>query len=118
MDISGHDWKDLILFCLSFMFGSVLVGGLEVIKMFIQSKPPGRRLVRDLQLCRLTVCAAGSLCLLQVTADIHVYQAASLQGLFGMFCLAHMIKAVFKSVSFWATFTIVWLIIFPLGKTF
>ena len=59
MNISGHDWKDLILFCLSFMFGSVLVGGLEVIKMFIQSKPPGRRLVRDLQLCRLTVSAAG-----------------------------------------------------------
>ena len=41
----NHDWKDIILFSISFMFGSLLISGLEVIKKFIQSKPPGRRLV-------------------------------------------------------------------------
>ena len=41
-----HDWKDGLLFTFSFLFGTLLISGLEVIKKFIQSKPPGRRLVR------------------------------------------------------------------------
>ena len=42
----NHAWKDILLFTFSFLFGTLLISGLEVIKKFIQSKPPGRRLVR------------------------------------------------------------------------
>ena len=108
----NHDWKDIILFSISFMFGSLLISGLEVIKKFIQSKPPGRRLV-CIEMSRIHLALP-----LQVTADIHVYQAASLQGLFGIFSLTHMVRAVCKSVSFWATFSIAWLITFPLGEAY
>ena len=55
-----QNWKDFILFTFSFLFGSILIGGLEIIKKFIQSKPPGRRLVNSsrkeiiiMQHCRL-----------------------------------------------------------------
>ena len=51
----------------------------------------------------------------QVTADIHVYQATSLQVLFIVFTISNMIRAVFISVPFWATFAIIWLVLFSLG---
>ena len=41
--------EEIILFTFSFLFGSLLIGGLEVIKKFIQSKPPGRRLVSKIR---------------------------------------------------------------------
>ena len=108
--------EEIILFTFSFLFGSLLIGGLEVIKKFIQSKPPGRRLVSKIRSAlrseeRHNLRVKTS----QVTADIHVHQAASLQFLFGVFSLSNMIKALWNSFSFWATFTIAWLITFALG---
>ena len=55
---------------------------------------------------------------MQVTADLHVYQAASLQVLFAVFSMSNIVKALFKSVSFWSTFALAWLITFALGKNF
>ena len=42
---SEYGWKDVLLFTLSFIIGSVLILLLEILKNFIKSKPPGRRLV-------------------------------------------------------------------------
>ena len=42
---SEYGWKNVLLFVLSFLFGSFLILLLEILKNFIKSKPPGRRLV-------------------------------------------------------------------------
>ena len=44
---SEYGWKNALLFVLSFLFGSFLILLLEILKNFIKSKPPGRRLVSD-----------------------------------------------------------------------
>ena len=92
---SEYGLRNVLVFTLSFMFGSVLILLLEILKNFIKSKPPGRRLV---------------------TADLHVYQAISQQVWFGVFCGTLMMKAVFNNFSYWATFSIIWLIVSPMGK--
>ena len=38
-------WKNVLLFSFSFLFGSLHILGLEILKKFIKSKPPGRLLV-------------------------------------------------------------------------
>ena len=42
---SEYGLRNVLVFTLSFMFGSVLILLLEIMKNFIKSKPPGRRLV-------------------------------------------------------------------------
>ena len=75
-------WNNVILFCGSLAFGTLLVSALQMVKMFIHSKPPGRRIV---------------------TADVHVLHATSFQILIIVFTLGHMITAITK-VGYWPTF--------------
>ena len=53
---------------------------------------------------------------LEVTADVHVYQATSQQVWYGVLCLTALLKALLNSFSYWATFSIIWMIISPMGK--
>ena len=61
------------LFICSFASGSLFCTCLQFLKMFIYSKPPGRRLV---------------------TADIHIWHASSYQALIIIFTAANMYRAI------------------------
>ena len=75
-------WNNVVLFCGSLAAGALLVLALQMVKMFINSKPPGRRIV---------------------TADVHVLHATSFQLLITVFTLGHMLAALTK-VGYWTTF--------------
>ena len=75
-------WDNVVLFCGSFSIGALCVLALQMVKMFINSKPPGRRIV---------------------TADVHVLHATSFQILITVFTLGHMMAAVSK-VGYWTTY--------------
>ena len=51
-----------------------------------------------------------------MTADVHVYQASSQQVWYGVLCLTAMMKALVNNFSYWATFSIIWMITSPMGK--
>ena len=51
-----------------------------------------------------------------MTADVQVYQASSQQVWYGVLCLTAMMKALVNNFSYWATFSIIWMITSPMGK--
>ena len=102
------------LFSLSFLLGSLFISSLEIIKKFIKSKPPGRRLVNRYA-TKITNFAYKYV---EVTSDIHIHQATSFQLLLMVFMISNMIRAVWDSVSYWSTFAIIHSITSSMGKRY
>ena len=102
-----ESWLDqVLLFIFAFLIGSCFFVGLQFLKMFIHSKPPGRRLVswKDHNKNTQQSNLRKSKFYTQVTADIHVYHATVFQGLIVVFTLMNMTKAFFIYIGYWSTF--------------
>ena len=88
----------IILFSSSLALGALFISGLQMIKMFIKSKPPGRRMVVHEEINN-----PSKFFLYKVTADIHLLHASSYQLLIGVFTLANMWRACWGFSSYWLT---------------
>ena len=84
----------VIVFSIFFWFELVCVFLLDMVKQFIFSKPPGRRLVsfRSYELAILIVS--------QVTSDIHVILANALTLLFSCFSAGGFLRTLYGPLPF------------------
>ena len=92
--------EQILYFSTFLLLGVIFLGSLQFLKMFIKSRPPGRKLVGSL------VPLKNLPRYLQVTADIHIYQATAFQFALGIFTLANLVRS-FTFAGFLLTF--VWI---------
>ena len=103
-----------LLFFSSLVIGGLFILGLQLIKMFIKSKPPGRRMVNskcqyrsNIQQLQPNSSPTKFKYIVKVTADIHLLHASSYQLLIGVFSLANMWRASWGFSSYWLTLGII-----------
>ena len=100
-------YDQIFLFLLSFSSGLVFISSIQLQKMFILSKPPGRKMVMVIWFSSTT-----QKLILQVNADVQVYLCTSYQIVLLILTIANMTTAIFISCGYWMTFIFIQLIIF------
>ena len=107
-----------IVFAIFFCFEIFCLLLLGMVKSFINSKPPGRRLVRGKWPFLFLLNNEHDL---QVTSDIHVILANALQILFTCFSVGGFLRTLYGPLPFWLISVIVemmkWALSFTIGTS-